>query len=67
MGRVRLWYNRGTTANYQVIDGLRFADIDGDGVSPRALLNALLSWTTAYISQRDDYIALDRETGAART
>lgn len=32
-GGLTLWYNRGETDDSMTIDGLRFADIDGDGVS----------------------------------
>lgn len=32
-GAIGLWYNRGTVDSSMAIDGLRFADIDGDGVS----------------------------------
>lgn len=31
-GGLTLWYNRGETDDSMTIDGLRFADIDGDGV-----------------------------------
>jgi hypothetical protein len=33
-GAIWLWWNRGTTDATMAIDGIRFADIDGDGVSP---------------------------------
>ena len=32
-GGVWLWYNRGAGDTSTLIDGIRFADIDGDGVS----------------------------------
>lgn len=32
-GALFLWYNRGEADTTMAIDGLRFADIDGDGVS----------------------------------
>lgn len=32
-GALSVWYNRGSTDDSMAIDGLRFADIDGDGVS----------------------------------
>lgn len=37
-GALSVWYNRGSTDDSMAIDGLRFADIDGDGVSYLSLM-----------------------------
>jgi hypothetical protein len=38
-GAIWLWWNRGTSDSTMAIDGIRFADINGDGVSLQYLLN----------------------------
>jgi hypothetical protein len=38
-GAIWLWWNRGISDSTMAIDGIRFADINGDGVSPEDLLN----------------------------
>lgn len=61
-GAVWLWYNRGTIDNHIAMDGLRFADIDGDGVSHAR--HTIKRRLTLSVSQIDDYVELDHFTGA---
>lgn len=47
-GAVNLWHNRGSADTSMAIDGLRFADIDGDGVSVSTSAMAEIQSTNRY-------------------
>jgi hypothetical protein len=61
-GALSVWYNRGTTDDSMTIDGLRFADIDSDGVSVH--FTRFFGHHSNRESQIDDYIWLDPKSGA---
>jgi hypothetical protein len=60
-GSLEVWINRGVADTSMGIDGVRFADVDGDGVG---LLMSSSHGKMLIVSQADNYIWLHPDSGA---